>query len=110
MSPDIKLEEKIVRTLAKFLADDKVLIRRWRIVGQASIFLGSLLWVLAIFAFAQDAGVSWIFAALSGVGGLCIGLGLWFSTFVTQWPVVRQFIDAERVRQRMVEIENQVPK
>jgi len=110
MSPDIKLEEKIVRTLAKFLTNEKALVRRWRVVGQASIFLGSLLWVLAIFAYAQDAAVSWIFAALSGVGGLCIGLGLWFSTFVTQWPVVRQFIDAERVRQRIVEIDSQGPK
>jgi len=54
--------------------------------------------------------VSWIFAALSGVGGLCIGLGLWFSTFVKQWPVVRQFIDAERVRQRIAEIDSQGPK
>ena len=110
MSPDIKLEEKIVRTLAKFLANEQALVRRWRVVGQASIFLGTFLWVLAIFAYAQDAGVSWIFAALSGVGGLCLGLGLWFSTFATQWPVVRQFIDAERVRRRIAQIDSQSPK
>ena len=110
MSPRMKDEEKIVRTLAKFLADEQELVGRWRVAGKASIFLGALLWTLAIFAYAQSAGASWIVAVLSGVGGLCLGLGLWFSTFVTQWPVVRQFIDAERVRQRMVEIENQVPK
>ena len=110
MSPDAKLEEKIVRTLAKFLAKEQVLLRRWRAVGKTSIVLGSLLWALAIFAYAQNAGASWIFAALSGVGGLCIGLGLWFSTFVAQWPVVRQFIDAEKVRQRTIEIDDQGPK
>ena len=110
MSPDIKFEGRIVRTLAKFLANEQMLIRRWRVVGNASILLGSLLWALPILAYAQDAGASWIFAALSGVGGLCLGLGLWFSTFVAQWPVVRQFIDAERVRQRTIEIDGQSPK
>jgi len=110
MSPDAKLEGKIVRTLAKFLANEQILIRRWRVVGKASIFLGSLLWVLAIFSYAQEAGASWIFAALSGVGGLCLGLGIWFTTFVAQWPVVRQFIDVEQVRRRAIEIDDQGPK
>ena len=106
----MKHEEKIVRTLAKFLADEQVLIRRWGAVGKASIALGALLWTLAIFAYAQSAGASWIVAVLSGVGGLCLGLGLWFSTFVTQWPVVRQFIDAEKVRQRIIEIDDKGSK
>ena len=99
-----------MRTLAKFLANEQILIRRWHIVGKASIFLGSLLWVLAIFSYAQEAGASWIFAALSGVGGLCLGLGIWFTTFVAQWPVVRQFIDVEQVRRRAIEIDDQGPK
>ena len=106
----MKDEEKIVRTLAKFLADEQELVGRWRVAGKASIFLGALLWTLAIFAYAQSAGTSWIVAVLSGVGGLCLGLGLWFSTFVTQWPVVRQFIDTEKVRQRIVEFDDQGPK
>ena len=110
MSPDAKLEGKIVRTLARFLVNEQALIRRWRVVGKASIFLGSLLWALAILAYAQNACAPWVFAALSGVGGLCLGLGLWFSTFVTQWPVVRQFIDAEQVRQRAIEIDDQGSK
>jgi hypothetical protein len=110
MSPRMKHEEKIVRTLAKFLAHEQVLVRRWGAVGKVSISLGALLWTLAIFAYAQSAGASWIVAVLSGVGGLCLGLGLWFSTFVTQWPVVRQFIDAEKVRQRIIEIDDQGSK
>lgn len=105
MTPDTELEGKIVRTLARFLANEQVLVRRWRVIGRASIFAGALLWTLAIFAHLQSAAVSWLFAMLSGVGGLCLGLGLWFSTFVTQWPVVRQFIDAEKVRQRSTEID-----
>ena len=104
MSPD-KLEGKIVRTLARFLANEQVLVKRWSAIGRASTFVGALLWALAIFAHLQSNAASWIFAALSGVGGLCLGLGLWFSTFVTQWPVVRQFIDAEKVRQRIKEID-----
>jgi hypothetical protein len=107
MNANANVERKVVRNLAKFLADEQVLVSRWSMVGKALTFLGSLLWVLAIFAFAQDSSVSWVIAAISAVGGVCIGLGLWFSTFVTQWPVVRQFIDAERVRQRSIEIDDQ---
>ena len=105
--PDAKLDRKIVRTLAKFLADDGVLIGRWRMASKAVILMGSLLWALALFGYWQDAGGSWILAVLAGAGGLCLGLGLWFSTFVTQWPIVRPFIDAERVRQRTKEFDDQ---
>jgi hypothetical protein len=105
MPADTRREGKIVRILAKFLANEQQLIGRWRMVGNAAIVLGSLLWAVAILAYAQDASPAWGVAALAGVGGLCLGLGLWFSTLVTQWPVVRQFIDAEKVRQRIVEID-----
>ncbi len=105
MNTDTKLEVKIVRTLAKFLDNERVLVRRWGVIGSVLFFLGALLWALTIFAYAQNPAASWLFAVLSGVGGLCLGLGLWFSTFVTQWPVVRQFIDAEQVRQRTIEID-----
>lgn len=110
MKPDDKLERKIVRTLAKFLADEQAAVRRTRRVANAWIISGSILWTAALFGYLQPAGGHWILAVLSGVGGVCLGLGLWFSTFVEQWPAVRQFIDAGRVRQRSVELDAQVPK
>ncbi len=110
MKPNAKLEAKIVRTLAKFLADERAGLGRWRRAGNAWTYSGAVLWVLAIFGYAQDAGGHWILAVLSGVGGVCLGLGLWFSTFVAQWPAVRPFIDAERVRQRSLELDAKVPK
>jgi hypothetical protein len=110
MKPDAKLERKIVRTLGKFLADEQSALGRSRAVANVWIISGSILWVVAIFGYAQPEGGHWILAVLSGVGGVCLGLGLWFSTFVEQWPAVRQFIDAERVRQRSLELEAQVPK
>lgn len=110
MNPDVKLEKKIVRTLAKFLADERAGLGRWRTAGKAWTYCGAILWVLAIFGYLQDTGGHWILAVLAGVGGVCLGLGLWFSTFVEQWPAVRQFIDAERVRQRSIELDEQRPK
>jgi hypothetical protein len=104
MNPDAKLEKKIVRDLAKFLAGEPESVKRWRRIGNAWIVAGSLLCVLALFICSQDASIPWILATLSVLGGFCLGLGLWFTTFVEQWPVVRQFIDAERVRQRSAEL------
>ena len=104
MTPDAKYEKKVVRSLAKFLADEGALLGRWRAVGNACVWTGSVLWVLAIFVFAPEAGGAWILAALAALGGLCLGIGLWFSTFATQWPIVRPFVDAEKVRQRSVQL------
>lgn len=87
MKPEAKLEAKIVRT-----------------------YSGAVCGCWPFFGYAQDAGGHWSLTVLSGVGGVCLGLGLWFSTFVAQWPAVRQFIDAERVRQRSLELDAQVPK
>ena len=110
MKADAKLERKMVRMLGEFLADEQAALRRSRRVANAWIISGSILCTVALFGYAQPAGGHWILAVLSGAGGVCLGLGLWFTTFVEQWPAMRQFIDAERVRQRSRELDAQVPK
>jgi len=104
MTPDAKFERKVVSDLARFLADDGALLRRWRLIANAFILSGAVLWAFAIFAFARDGGGSWIYAAVAALGGVCLGIGLWFSTFAKQWPLVRPFVDAEKVRQRRLEL------
>ncbi|MCY7319634.1 MAG: hypothetical protein LH617_13105 [Ramlibacter sp.] len=49
----------------------------------------------------------WGIGLAAGVVGLCLGVGAWWSTFASQWPVVRSFIDGDRVRDRLAEIERQ---
>jgi hypothetical protein len=110
MKPDAKLERKMVRMLGQFLADEQAALRRSRRVANAWIISGSILCAVAVFGYAQPAGGHWMLAVLSGAGGLCLGLGLWFTTFVEQWPAIRQFIDADRVRQRSLELEAQIAK
>ena len=104
MTPDAKFERRVVNNLAKFVADDGTLLARWRLTGKACVWTGSVPWALAILAFWQDGTGSWIYAALAALGGLFLGVGLWFSTFAAQWPVVRPFVDADKVRQRSVEL------
>jgi len=50
---------------------------------------------------------AWGVGLAAGLGGLCLGIGAWFSTFASQWPVIRPFIDGDRVRDRLAEIERQ---
>lgn len=105
MKPDPAAERKLVRTLANMLANEQAMIGRWRTAGRTATYLGAVLCVLAVFGHLQETGAHWAYAVMAGVGGLCIGLGLWFTTFVEQWPVIRQFIDAEQVRRRSKELD-----
>ena len=80
MKPDAKLERKIVRMLGQFLADEQAALGRSRAVAWAWIISGSLLDRSRL--------------------RLC----------ATRRRAMRQFIDAERVRQRSRELDAPVPK
>jgi hypothetical protein len=73
MKPDAKLESKIVRMLAEFLADEQAAVRRSRRVANAWIISGAILWTVALFGYAQPAGGHWILAVLSGVASMPTG-------------------------------------
>lgn len=96
-------ELDIVRNLDRFLRDPELARQRGK-TGQALTWIGAVLWVAALFACFNDVP-AWVVGLVAGAGGLCAGIGAWFSTFAAQWPVIRPFIDDERVRERLAEIE-----
>lgn len=96
-----------MRDLEKLVTDGGMLIQRWRLAGKIATWLGAfLVAVVAYGAYGAGGGAFWMLAGLALAAGLAMGLGLWFSTFTAQWPIVRPFIDAERVRQRAKELES----
>lgn len=46
---------------------------------------------------------AWATAIGASFGGALIGLGIWFENSLIQWPVLKEFLDLERLRSLSVE-------
>ena len=91
---------KMVRGLVRALDDEESHVRRYRRIGTACSFLGALVFILALFAAwgGSDGADVWLVVA-GLVGGLLIGLALFFISSVEQWPVTREFLNVDAVRE-----------
>ena len=100
MSRADRFRAKLVRGLARALEDEESHLRKYRRLGKACGVLGALVLTLALFAAwsGGDAADLW-FVLLGAVGGLAIGLALFFNSSVEQWPVNREFMDADAIRE-----------
>lgn len=90
----------MVRGLARALDDEASHLRKYRRLGNACGVLGGLVisWLLFAAWGGNDAADLW-FVVLGAVSGLSIGLALFFNSSVEQWPVNREFLDADAVRE-----------
>ena len=89
---------KMVRGLVRALADEESHVRRYRRIGTACGALGALILSLALFAAWRDPAYVWLVVAGS-VGGLLLGLAVFFNSSVEQWPVNREFLNVDAVRE-----------
>jgi hypothetical protein len=100
-----KHERKVVRDLLRFIDNGDVLVKRWRMASHITAFVGFALIGFAIFGAPRSPSLPWLFPLLAALGGVSVGLGIWFATFTGQWPITRKFIDAELVRKRARELD-----
>lgn len=91
---------KIVRGLVRAFDDEEAHLRRYRRVGKMCGLLGALIFTLALFSAwgGNDAADLW-FVVSGAVGGLFIGLAVFFNSSVEQWPVNREFLNADAIRE-----------
>lgn len=101
---DARNERKVVDALARLLTNEALSLGRWRRCGRIFMAIGWALVCFTFFAYFSAATVSRNFLFVPLAGGVCIGLGIWFSYFVTQWPIVSAFIDRESVESRAREL------
>ncbi len=40
----------------------------------------------------------WVLAFVASLGGAVLGMGIWFENSLAQWPVLKEFLDLERLR------------
>lgn len=98
MSRADRFRARMVRGLARALEDEASHLRKYRRLGQACGVLGAIVITWSLFAAwgPSDAGV-W-FVVLGVFGGLLMGLAVFFNSSVEQWPVNREFLDTDAIR------------
>lgn len=90
----------MVRGLARALDGEVSHVHRYRRMGKACGILGALVFGLALYVAlgGSDAAGPW-FVAAGAAGGLLMGLAVFFNSSVEQWPVNREFLNADAIRE-----------
>ena len=92
--------EKIVRALARAVDDEQRHLLKYRRLGTGFAVVGGAWLTLAILAALGSPETDAIWLALScAAGGLLVGLAVFFLSSVEQWPVIREFLNVEAVRE-----------
>ncbi|MBC5786101.1 hypothetical protein H8N03_24395 [Ramlibacter sp. USB13] len=91
---------RMLRGLVRALDDEEAHLRRHRRMAGACSVAGALVFTLALFAAAagSDAAGPWLVVA-GAVGGVFLGLALFYHSSVEQWPVNREFLDVDAIRE-----------
>jgi len=98
MFGDAKFKREVLLGLSRALADEDAHLRKYSRLTNIVVFSGAVLIVIAAMLAQNGFSVVWVIAA-SAAGGILIGLSIFFSSAVRQWPVVRRFIDVKAVQE-----------
>jgi hypothetical protein len=95
-----KMRAGILRALARFARDEEGSLHRLRMRQRLSFALGCLILLVAFsLAFQEsDLVAPWIYTLAAAFGGVCLGLATWFDSSLATWPVMRDYLDLERLR------------
>lgn len=90
----------MVRGLVHALEDEGAHVRRYRRIANACSVLGALIFSVALFASLGGSDASGLWLVVAGtVGGLFLGLAVFFHSSVEQWPVNREFLNVDAIRE-----------
>ncbi|MGD8379627.1 MAG: hypothetical protein PVI37_12190 [Gammaproteobacteria bacterium] len=95
--------DKIVADLHRMLTDEpRQLTRLRRVMRLIKVTGWFVLLVCFSLAFMESEAVSpWIYTAAAAIGGALIGIGVWLENTLLTWPVLKEFIDRDRLAQAM---------
>ena len=100
MTPSDRYRAKMMRGLVRALDDEEAHVRRQRRMGKACALLGGVVLALALLAALDGRQVAGIWFVVAGaIGGLLVGLAVFYASSVEQWPVNREFLDVDALRE-----------
>lgn len=91
---------KVIQELVRGLENESRYLRKYSVLGKSLGAIGGLLFGLLFMSALRlnDQNLLW-FLCLGTTGGILIGLSVYFGTSVKQWPVVKEFIDANKLQE-----------
>jgi uncharacterized protein YacL len=91
---------KVIKELVRGLENESRYLRKYSLLGKSLGTIGGLLFGLLLMSALRlnDQNLLW-FLCLGTTSGILIGLSVYFGTSVKQWPVVKEFIEANKLQE-----------
>jgi len=87
----------MLRGLVRALDNEESHVRRYSLIGKACGAVGGLVFALSLLAASDAAGV-WLVVS-GAAAGILMGLAVFFISSVEQWPVTREFLNVDEIRE-----------
>lgn len=102
-----KQREKIIQALAGLVRDEAAEMNKLRLRKRITQLAGWLALILAFTLAFQDSEspLAWLYTLGAALGGVLLGLNIWFEKSLLSWPVLREFLDRDRLRDARVDDE-----
>ncbi len=94
------IEKKILRNLIVFAKNEEAGLLRVRKFYLISKFGGWFILLLSFIQAFQNTNFipTWLTTFLAAMGGAMIGLSIWFDHTLKTWPIMRNYVDLEKLR------------
>lgn len=96
----IDQREKIIQALSGLVVDEAAELDKLRQKKRVAQLAGGMLLLLAFTLIFQDSEspLAWLYALGSACGGILIGLSICYERSLLTWPILRDFLDRDRLR------------
>lgn len=93
-----KYKQKVIKELAALVDSEEVVLGKYIRYNRILLFSGFLLCIVSLLESFEPHWPLPLIAAIGVAGGLLIGRSITFGSSVVQWPIMKQFINAEAIR------------
>jgi uncharacterized integral membrane protein len=96
----IDQQEKIIQALSGLVMDEASELTKLRQKKRVTQLAGGMILLLAFTLVFQDSEspLAWLYALGSACGGILIGMSICYERSLLTWPILRDFLDRDRLR------------
>jgi hypothetical protein len=102
-----KQREKIIQALSGLVRDEAAEMDKLRLRKRVTQLAGWLVLALVFTLAFQDSEspLAWLYTLGAALGGVLLGMGKWYESSLLSWPVLREFLDRDRLRDARIDDE-----
>ena len=92
--------EKIIQALSGLVRNEAVELDKLRQKKRVAQLAGGIILLLAFTLVFQDSEspLAWLYSLAAALGGILIGLSMCFERSLLTWPILREYLDRDRLR------------